>query len=176
MPFKTRQMMAYEMAHREVGLKEIAGPRDEAKIVNFFAEVGHDWVKDDETAWCAAFVGAMLERAGLPSTRKLDARSYLRWGDEIQLENARPGDIVVFYRGDPNGWQGHVGFFVSKTATKINVLGGNQSNMVNIQPMSAMKLISVRRVKEAEPKPERKVDPITSFINMLINLLKGSKK
>ena len=70
------QAAAYRLAETFRGLKEIAGPRDEAKIVQMFAAVGHAWVKDDETAWCAAFVGAMIERVGLISTKALNARSH----------------------------------------------------------------------------------------------------
>lgn len=62
------------------GLKEIVGGQHERQIVAFFAEAGHPWVKDDETAWCAAFEHAMLGRAGIKGTGSLAARSYLDWG------------------------------------------------------------------------------------------------
>ena len=45
------------------------------------ATVGAAWpLPHDEVPWCAAFVGACLERAGIASTRSLMARSYLGWG------------------------------------------------------------------------------------------------
>ena len=69
----------YEHAKGELGVTEIAGEIDNKTIVEYFAEVGHSWVKDDETAWCAAFIGAMIERSGYRSTRELNARSYLKW-------------------------------------------------------------------------------------------------
>ena len=62
-------------AWRELGQKEIGGQSDNARIVGYFREAGHAYVKDDETAWCAAFLGAMLERAGRRSTGSLRARS-----------------------------------------------------------------------------------------------------
>jgi len=89
------QRQAYIMASEEMGLRELRGPDNNPSVVQFFADVGHGWVKDDETAWCAAFVGAMLERAGLRSTRALNARSYLDWGEEVQLKDAKVGDILV---------------------------------------------------------------------------------
>lgn len=140
-----RQEEAYAMASADIGLREVKGPRHSTEIVQMFADVGHSWVKDDETAWCAAFVGAMLERAGLPSTRKLNARSYTTWGEAVALDDAKPGDVVVFSRGDPNGWQGHVGFFVRRAGTHIEVLGGNQSDQVSIARYPVSRMLDVRR-------------------------------
>jgi uncharacterized protein (TIGR02594 family) len=139
------QNAPYLAAKRFIGLKEIPGPVDNEQIVKDFATVGHSWVKDDETAWCAAFVGARLEEAGIRSTRKLNARSYLDWGKPVELEEAKEGDIVVFWRGSKDGWKGHVGFFVRTEGNNIIVLSGNQSNMVNESPYSTSRLLGVRR-------------------------------
>lgn len=140
---------AYELAQQDLGTWEWADGHN-PKVVQYFADVGHSWVKDDETAWCAAFVGAMIERSGGNSTRKLNARSYLEWGEPVELADAQEGDIVVFSRGDPNGWQGHVGFFVKRVDTHIEVLGGNQSNQVNKQRYPVSRLLSIRRAKSNE--------------------------
>ena len=78
----------------EQGTKEVKGQKDNPKIVQYFADVGHSWVKDDETAWCAAFVGSCLEKAGLTSTRALNARSYLKWGRKISKPVV--GCVVIF--------------------------------------------------------------------------------
>ena len=154
MKMHPKQKAAYALASEEVGMQEIKGPMHNPEIVQMFADVGHGWVKDDETAWCAAFNGAMLERAGLPSTRKLNARSYLDWGEPVDLAEAEPGDIVVFSRGDPNGWQGHVGFFVRNAGTHIEVLGGNQSNSVSVARYPKSRLLGVRRYP-APTQPSR---------------------
>src|SRR5690606_1828194 len=61
------------------------------------------------TAWCAAFVNASLAKAGRQGTGALNARSFLDWGQAV--DKPQPGDVAIFSRGDPNGWQGHVGFF-----------------------------------------------------------------
>ena len=157
MKMHPKQKTAYALASEEIGMQEIRGPVDNPEIVQMFADVGHAWVKDDETAWCAAFNGAMLERAGLPSTRKLNARSYLDWGQAVDLADAEPGDMVVFSRGDPNGWQGHVGFFVRNAGTHIEVLGGNQSNSVSVARYAKSRLLGVRRypapAAPAQPQP-----------------------
>ena len=139
-------MTPFEIAKTYIGTVEGPGPADNPVVMEMYASVGHDWVEHDSVAWCAAFVGHCLERAGLRSTRKLNARSYLDWGVPVDLADAQEGDVVIFSRGDPSGWQGHVGFFVRKVgASTIEVLGGNQSDAVNIKRSSTRNLLGVRR-------------------------------
>jgi len=136
----------YDEAVKHNDLKEIRGAAHNPQIVQWFADVGHSWVQDDETAWCAAFVGAMLIKAGLPSTKALNARSYMTWGKEVSLEDAEPGDVVVLWREDPSSWKGHVAFFHSKNGGKVSLLGGNQNNAVNVLVYAASRVLSVRRM------------------------------
>lgn len=131
-----------------VGLREIVGSVHEPKVVAFFAAAGHPEIHDDETAWCAAFVGAMLAGASIAGTRSLSARSYERWGTAVTRAEARPGDVVTFYRGaTPADWEGHVAFFLAWAdgGKKVQVLGGNQSNSVSIALYDASKITSIRR-------------------------------
>lgn len=120
---------AFALAKADVGTWEWADGHN-PKIVQYFAEVGHAWVKDDETAWCAAFVGAMLKRAGLPHTGQLTARSYLQWGLPVDLNDLQEGDVCIWRRGSV-AWQGHVAFAVRQQDNRILALGGNQRNQVN---------------------------------------------
>ena len=143
-------MTPFEIARSYIGTKEGAGAADNPKIVAMYASIGQSQVEHDSVAWCAAFVGHCLETAGLRSTRKLTARSYLDWGVGIELTEARAGDIVVFSRG-ASAWQGHVGFFVAQTGQMIEVLGGNQGDAVNIRRMPAAKLLGVRRAGSVAP-------------------------
>lgn len=142
----------YDIAKEEEGTWEWAEGHN-PKIVQWFADVGHPWVKDDETAWCAAFVGAMLQKAGLPSTRALNARSYLDWGTPVDLADAEPGDVVTFPRGDIDGWQGHVAFYERQDDQSVYVLGGNQLNQVNIKPYPKDKVLGVRRMEPPRSSP-----------------------
>lgn len=145
---------AYDLARKEVGTKEVVGKKHNATVVAYFRDAGHPEIVDDETAWCAAFVGAMLARAGVKPTGSLAARSYLKWGTPVGLAEAKPGDIVVFQRGS-SSWQGHVGFYVKHDATTISVLGGNQANQVSIAKYPLAKLLGIRRgasVKPVEPR------------------------
>ena len=86
----------YTVARSLLGEKEVSGALDNQKIVELFRILGHVEIKDDETAWCAAFVGACLELSGFTSNRNLAARSYLTLGEA--LGEPREGCIVVFWR------------------------------------------------------------------------------
>ncbi len=143
-------MNAYELAKAEVGTVEWRDGHN-PKVVAYFKDSGNAGVKDDETAWCAAFVGAMLKRAGIKGTGKLNARSYLDWGAPVERKDAKPGDIVIFKRGN-SSWQGHVAFFVKDRGALIDVLGGNQANAVNVKGYQSAALLGIRRAS-AKAKP-----------------------
>lgn len=144
-------MTPYDIAKTFVGTREVPGKQSNPEILAMFRAVGHEWVEDETTAWCAAFVGACMERAGLRSTRQLNARSYLQWGVPVELSDAQEGDVIVFSRGDPSGWQGHVGFFVKRAGTNIEVLGGNQSDAVSVARYPASRLLGIRRAGNVAP-------------------------
>jgi len=131
------------IAQSYVGTDEIRGSKDNPVIVKYFDDVGHGWVKDDETPWCAAFVGAVLEESGHKSSGSLAARSYLDWGHKV--DRPKYGDIVVFWRGKKSGWQGHVAFFVRETKSYVYVLGGNQGDSVNVSRYAKNRVLGYRR-------------------------------
>ena len=136
-------MTPYELAKAEIGTVEWAQGSN-PKVVAYYRDAGHSEVKDDDVAWCAAFVGAMLKRGGQLGTGALNARSYLKWGKAVAIEDALPGDVCVIERGGST-WQGHVFFYVSQTKTHINGLGGNQRDAVSIAAHPKPKLLGVRR-------------------------------
>lgn len=115
-------------AEKHIGLQEIKGGKHHPEILQMWRDIKRGGIKDDETPWCAAFVGAMLERVGIRSTRFESARSYLDWG--VTLAHPCYGCIVVFSRAGG----GHVGFCVGRDkAGNLMILGGNQSDGVNIK-------------------------------------------
>lgn len=147
-------MTIAELVNGFYGLKELQGKEENTpEIVAFFKEIGHAWVKTDETAWCAAACNALLKRAGFPHTGKLDARSFLELGEQVSIPRPLGSsnefvDLVVLWRIDPNGWQGHVGFFINEREDQIYILGGNQSNMMQTNPYPRGRLLQYRRVKK----------------------------
>ena len=145
-------MTAYDLAKKEVGTVEWAKGSN-PKVLAYYKDSGHPEITEDATAWCAAFVGAMLRRAGQTGTGSLAARSYLQWGKAVDLADAKPGDIVVFKRGN-SSWQGHVAFYVSHDANTIAVLGGNQRDAVTVAKYGRASLLGVRRATQpARPVP-----------------------
>jgi len=128
-------------AWAELGQREVVGDDDNARIRAFFREVGQPASLHDEVAWCAAFVGACLERGGLASTRSLMARSYLRWGEK--LDDGCLGAVAVLARGsDPAA--GHVGFLVGATRSEVVLLGGNQGDAVSVAAYPRTRLLGLR--------------------------------
>lgn len=114
-------------AFADIGLREIKGKVHAAKILSYWQRLKLPF-RDDETPWCAAAVGAWLEMAGIQSTRKANAKSYLTWGKSLPFPTY--GSIVVLNRGN-NPAFGHVGFPVGETPDgKIVLLGANQDDMV----------------------------------------------
>jgi|OM-RGC.v1.021976429 uncharacterized protein (TIGR02594 family) len=159
---------AYKLAKQEIGTWEWEVGHNPV-VLKYFDDVGHSWVNDDETPWCAAFIGSMLFRAGIRATNKLNARSYLDWGMPCAVEEAEEGDVVVFSRGDPEGPLGHVGFFVRRAGVHIEVLGGNQGDKVSVKRYQASRLLGVRKV----PLPTGLQVPEApkSFIKTLLNAI-----
>lgn len=139
-----------ELAWADLGVAEGPGGANNPRVVRYYADAGHPEVREDEVAWCAAFVGACLERAGTGSTRSLMARSYLAWGQE--LAEPRTGAIAVLSRGsDPS--LGHVGFLVGLTASDIVLLAGNQGDAVSVQTFPRSRLVGLRWPATAATPP-----------------------
>lgn len=137
---KPREPKWLTLARAELGVKEGVGAKNNPRVVAYYKDAGHEEVDHDDVAWCAAFVGAMLHRAGLPTSGSLAARSYLTWGKAIA--KPYPGCVAVFKRG--KGWQGHVAFYLSQGERGINVLGGNQGDAVSIMRMPPADLLGYR--------------------------------
>lgn len=115
-------------AKKHIGLKEIKGSKHNAQIVMFWKAIKRGGIKDDDTPWCAGFVGAMLESVGIVSTRYESAKSYEKWG--LKLDAPAYGCVVVFTREGG----GHVGFVVGQDKSgNLLVLGGNQGDAVNVR-------------------------------------------
>lgn len=125
------------------GLKEFPGAANNKTILRWFKTINSGWFTTDRTPWCAAYVGAVLEEAGLASTDSARARSYDDYG--TPLLGPALGAIVTFWRGSRHVGKGHVGFVVGALDNGDPiVLGGNQGDAVTVAPFKKDRVIGYR--------------------------------
>jgi uncharacterized protein (TIGR02594 family) len=116
------------IAQKYIGLHEGTSLKANPAVVKFFSESGHPEIKNDHTTpWCAAFVGAVLEEAGIKNTGSLLALSYSKYGHKLNKPIA--GCIATKKRTGG----GHVFFVMSFDDKYVYGLGGNQNDQVSIE-------------------------------------------
>jgi uncharacterized protein (TIGR02594 family) len=150
-------------ARRYVGRDENIAS-DRGVLQELFRAAGQQNIDPRITAWCAAFVNAVLATNGIRGTNSLSARSFERFG--TATDTPRVGDLAVLRdqvpgrggRRDPN--QGHVGFVTGFDRNgNVRILGGNQGGgrQVSEQTFNRREVVSFRRV----PAAGGDVDPVT---------------
>jgi len=128
------------------GTKEAVGDLDNPAILQMAKDCGFVDYKHDVIAWCGLFANYVAFKAGYERSGKLNARSWLTVGELTQAPEK--GDVAVLWRNKPDSLLGHVGFFINKGEDGlINLIGGNQSDMVNISPFHPARVLSYRKLK-----------------------------
>lgn len=147
-PYRNREALL--KAAGEIGVKEIAGRDSNPTIEEYhrYSTDRNDKAMTDDVPWCASFVCWVVEKVGMGSTNSKMARSFEGWGVSV-LDDPLPGDIVTFYRNGRQSGLGHVGFFVKKQGGHVYVLGGNQSDEVNVTRYSTARMTDIRRSSKA---------------------------
>lgn len=126
------------------GVQEVVGPKHNPVILGWAKTLGLTQYNADEIPWCGLFVAYVVKQAGYNFVANpLWARNWANFG--VGVKRAALGDILVFAR---NGG-GHVGFYVGEDANCFHVLGGNQSNEVNVTRILKSRCVSIRRCKFA---------------------------
>lgn len=133
------------------GTIEYKGDKNNTVILNWAKEVG-GWIGDfynmDSIPWCGLYVAICAKRAGFPFNQKaLSAREWIKWG-KLSLY-PQLADVLIFQRSGG----GHVGFYVAEDENYFHVLGGNQSDSVNITRISKNRLVSARQCEWKIAKP-----------------------
>ena len=132
--------MWMKTARESIGLKEVAGPKHNTKIQAWLAKLGA-WWKDDETPWCGTFVAHCLRENGLPVPQHwYRALAWKDYGSNLRPTHVCEGAILVFAREGG----GHVGFYVGEDRFYYRVLGGNQSNAVNVMRIAKNRCVAIR--------------------------------
>ena len=111
-----------------------------AELLNWLKEYGGH-VDPEETPWCGDLVETALINA-IPDTQvpanPMASINWLKYG--VSLKEPAYGAIMVFWRGSPDNWQGHVGFYVGESGQYYAILGGNQSNSIRISRIAKSRL------------------------------------
>lgn len=95
----------------------------------------------DSVAWCGLFVGWAMLQAGIePPAICVRAKAWADWHANLRPEFLCPGAVLVFDRAGG----GHVAFYVGEDATHYHVLGGNQSDSVNVMRVAKDRCIARR--------------------------------
>jgi len=150
---KKKEISAYEIAQRFVGIKEVSGSTANPQILAML-KLDQKWPEDDSVPWCSGFVNYVAWLLRLPRSKSLRARSWLTIGEVVKLEDAEPGfDVVIFKRGggdqpglDTINAPGHVGFYAGIDGNNILTLGGNQNDTVGINSYPVDRLLGIRRL------------------------------
>ncbi|WP_031434623.1 NlpC/P60 family protein [Methylomarinum vadi] len=133
-----------EEAHMLLGIQERPGRGSNEAILDWAEDLELHSYNDDDIPWCGLFVahcvGSQMTEEALP-TNPLGARNWAKFGHEV---SPRLGSVMVFWRGSPNGWKGHVGFYWAEDDEAYHILGGNQSNSVSITRLAKNRLLSAR--------------------------------
>lgn len=141
------------LARTFLGTREAPGAVANLQILSWL-RLDNSWPTDDAVPWCSAFANYVAKLLGLPRSRDLRARSWLRVGSPVPLAIAEEGfDVVVLARGegpqpgpDVADAPGHVGFYCGHDAEVVRVLGGNQGDAVTIAEFPVERVLGVRRL------------------------------
>lgn len=94
--------------------------------------------------WCGDFIQTVIALS-LPQEPMVAqpylARGWLKFGVECP---PCLGAVAVFWRGKKSGTSGHVGLLVGEDDGHWYVLGGNQSNAINVMKLAKTRLLGTR--------------------------------
>lgn len=139
-----------DVARAEMGEEEINGPENNPRVLDYIASVQSTrGVQDDEVDWASAFVEWSLNQIGIEGPHSMDPHAWLNWGQEIAAPEE--GCITVFsFKG-----LGHVGLFVNEEGNSVDILGGNQSDLVKVSRYAKKDVIGYRLPVSLASPPEQ---------------------
>lgn len=124
-------------ARRVQGLHE---SRNKSRIWAWLRSDGATVGDPTKIPWCGDFVQTAIALSmvdePIPENPYL-AANWMKFGKHVKPQQ---GCVLVFWRGSPSSWKGHVGFYVGEDSTHYHVLGGNQSNAVTVARIAKNRL------------------------------------
>ncbi len=160
-------------AASQIGIKEGAGAGNNPQVQEYLAygSKSNKAEHPDSVAWCSGYECWVHEKEGEESTNNLMARSWEKWGVDSS-NDPLPGDVFTKYRGEKSKGFGHVGTFLKRVGNTIYVLGGNQSDMVNVAMFNTATMTSIRRSKNA---PTYTAEQRAELLKMADAIIAGKK-
>ena len=128
------------IARKYIGLTEIKASNRHPTIDAWAKTLSGKWLLGQP--WCGTFCAQVFKEAGLGHKIPKEFFRAKAWENAgTKLDKPAYGCVVTFTRDGG----GHVGFVVGKTKTgMLKVLGGNQSNAVNIADFDPKRVTSYR--------------------------------
>lgn len=147
------------------GTQERAGVLNNPVVMGWAKETGLEKTYvADSIAWCGLFAAVVTKRAGYdPVAGPLWALNWLNFG--VRGQEPSLGDILCFVREGG----GHVGFYVGEDEGHYHVLGGNQSDGVNVMRLSKGRLRGARRPAYKSPLPTWKPYQVSANGRVSVN-------
>ena len=121
-----------QAAWKEIGTHEVGN--NGGPSVQRYCNLAH--CGEQGQPWCAIFANAMLESSGVVGTRSPASQSFRHDTDFVQLSGPALGAIAVFWRTSRASGLGHVGFYCGERNGFVWTLGGNESDMVQIEMLA----------------------------------------
>lgn len=118
----------YAAAEKDIGFHEIGENRGIEKFI-IASKVGsvQDYLGQP---YCAIWVNAKLEDAGIPGSRSGMARSFEHNDNFVRLSAPALGAIVTNWRGSPSSGQGHVFFYDGENSSGVRGIGANEDDQI----------------------------------------------
>ncbi|WP_342658638.1 TIGR02594 family protein [Sphingomonas sp. NY01] len=139
-------------ARARIGVREAPGTGNSPIIMGWAKRLGVKVLgiayNADSVPWCGVFVAEALTAGGIDLAAEgmhrmriaVRAKAWADWGSALRPDRVAPGAVLVFDRAGG----GHVGFYVGEDARAYHVLGGNQSDAVNIMRVEKARCIAIR--------------------------------
>ena len=128
----------FQWALLEVGVRETPGKGSTQRVIDYRSISAIPLKGDDsDVPWCSVFANAAFVANGIEGIRSALARSFESNSNFIRLNGPALGAVVTFWRGNPRGGLGHVGFYRAESKSHIYVLGGNEGDRVDVAPFPA---------------------------------------
>ena len=142
------------IARKYIGLTEIKASNKHPTIDAWAKTLSNKWLI--EQPWCGTFCAQVFKEAGLEHKIPKEFFRAKAWENAgTKLDKPAYGCVVTFTRDGG----GHVGIVVGKTKTgMLKVLGGNQSNAVNIADFDPKRVTAYRWISSGSAPHEHRYD------------------